>query len=124
MSIDLADPAQWNLVDRRLLTAGTNGRIPDQSFVVSHNQIFVGVKVANEPTWNRGGYLIQYLMALPSSTADLFAAATQVAFYRLTCRNYQVINLVDATPKPYLCLVRLPPYFKACTLELYQRNDP
>jgi hypothetical protein len=122
--IDLADPGQWNLVDRRILTAGSNGRIPNQTFVISHNQIFVGIKVSDEPTWKFGGYLVQYVAALPSSTADLFTALTQINYYRLTAQSYQAIDLTPATPKPYVCIVRLPVYFKSCTLEIYQRNDP
>jgi hypothetical protein len=121
--IDITNPLEWNLVDRRSLVAPKNGRILPQSFVVTHNQIFVGVKVTDEPTWRFGGYLTQYISALPSSTAGFFTAVTQIQRYRLTCRNYQAIDLVQALPKPYICVVDLPIWFKTCDIEIFQRND-
>lgn len=122
MSIDLSNPTQWNLVFRRDLVAGTT-RIPAQTFVTDARQIFVGILVPNEPTWYRGGYLTQYLPALPSSTNDLFTALTQVSNYRLTCRNYQAIELSAAQPSTSVCRIVLPPYFKECKLEVFERND-
>jgi hypothetical protein len=120
--IDLSNPAQWNLVFRRDLVAGNN-RIPSQTFVTNARQVFVGILVPEEPTWYRGGYLTQYLPALPSSTNDLFTALTQISNHRLTCRNYQIIELVWAQPSTSVCTIVLPPYFKQCQLEVFARND-
>lgn len=120
--IDLTDSSQWNLVFRRNLVAAPL-RIPRQTFVTSARQIFVGIYVPDEPTWYRGGFLTQYLSALPSSTADLFTAVTQVGNYPLTCRNYQILELLVAAPSTSICTIDFPPYFTECTCEVFERND-
>jgi hypothetical protein len=119
--IDLSNPAQWNLVFRRDLVAG-NTRIPTQTFVTNAQQVFVGILVPDN-NWYRGGYLTQYLPALPSSTNDLFTALTQVSNYPLTCRNYQIIELLTVQPSTSVCTIVLPPYFKQCKVEVFDRND-
>ncbi len=122
MPIDLSDPTQWNLIFRRNLTAEAF-RIPTQSFTTTARQVFIGISVPDEPNWYRGGFLTQYLPALPSSTTDLFSALTQVANYQLTCRNYQIVELVDARPGTSVCTIVVPVYFKSCRMEVYARND-
>jgi hypothetical protein len=122
MSIDISDPTQWNLVFRRDLVAVAL-RIPKQTFTTTARQIFVGIYVPDEPTWYRGGFLTQYLPALPSTNADLFTAVTQVANYPLTCRNYQILELLVAAPATSICTIDFPPYFTSCTCEVFERND-
>jgi hypothetical protein len=122
MSIDLSDPTQWNFVFRRNLTAGAT-RIPTQTFTTTAKQVFIGISVPDQPNWYRGGFLTQYLPALPSSTNNLFTALTQVLNVRLTCRNYQIVELVDAKPDTSVCTIVLPAYFESCQLEVYARND-
>lgn len=123
MSIDLSDPTQWNFIFRRNLVAASNNRIPAQSFTTAARQVFIGIYVPDEPTWYRGGFLTQYLPALPSSTNDLFTALTQVLNVRLTCRNYQIVELVDAKPDTSVCTIVVPAYFESCQVEVYARND-
>jgi hypothetical protein len=122
MSIDLADPTQWNFIFRRDLITNAS-RIPVQTFVTTARQVFIGISVPDEPTWYRGGYLTQYLPALPSSTNDLFSALTQVGNWGLTCRNYQIVELVNAQPDTSVCSIVVPAYFRACQIEVYARND-
>lgn len=121
--IDLADPLQWNLVVRSNLVAGFSGRIAPQIFVTPHHEVVIGIKVAESPTWRWGGYLTEQVDALPSSTATLFDALVQVGSYRLTCRQYQAIDLTPALPLPLVCRIDFPPYFTACVLEVFARND-
>jgi hypothetical protein len=122
--IDLSDPTQWNLITRRNLSSIDDKPLPAQSFVAGSNQLFVGIKVEDKPTWKFGGYLTQYIPQLVSSTNDLFPALTQIQRYPLVCRSYQAIALTNATPKTYVCQVQFPPWFRICILEVYQRNDP
>jgi hypothetical protein len=123
MSIDLSDSNQWNLVFRRELVAAVGGRIPVQTFSTTARQVFIGIYVPDEPTWYRAGFLTQYIPALASSTNDLFTALTQVANYKLTCRNYQVIELQSSLPATSVCTILVPAYFRACTVEVFARND-
>jgi hypothetical protein len=123
MSIDLSNPLEWNLVYRKALTAGPSGRITPIIFTTTHHQIVIGVKVENEPTWKFGGYLIEQVDALPSSTATLFPSLVRVGSYRLTCQQYQAIDLNPAIPLPFICQVEFPVWFKACTVEAFARND-
>lgn len=122
MPIDLSDPTQWNFVFRRDLTAGAT-RIPAQTFTTTAKQVFIGIYVPGEPDWYRGGFLTQYLPALPSSTSDLFSALTLVLNVRLTCRSYQIVELVDARPDTSVCTIVVPAYFESCQIEVYARND-
>ena len=121
--IDISNPLEWNLITRRVLASVGGNRIPAQTFTTEVTSIFVGISVPDEPTWYRGGYLIQYLPALPSSQANLFTALTQVGNYRLTCKNYQAIELAAAVPNTSVCTIILPPYFSNCTIEVFARND-
>jgi hypothetical protein len=121
--INITNPLEWNLVTRRTLTASPSKRISPASVVVSANQVVVGILVNGQPTWRFGGFLTQYISALPSSTADFFTAATQVQRFRLTCRNYQAIELAEALPKPYICTIDFPPWFQDCELEIFERNS-
>jgi hypothetical protein len=122
--IDLSNPSQWNLVFRRTLAAtGVQDRIPRQTFVTTAREVFIGIYVPNEPTWYRAGYLTQYVPQLPSTQNDLFAALTQVGNFKLTCRNYQIIELVAALPATSVCTIDLPRYFKDCQIEVFERND-
>ena len=123
MTIDLTNPSEWNLVFRRDLVAETNGYIQKQSFVTSARSVFVGIYVPDEPTWYRGGFLTQYIAALPSSQSDLFTALTQVANFRLTCRNYQIVELLAVAPLPSVCTIDFPYYFNQCRVEVFARDD-
>ena len=123
MSIDLSNPLEWNLVYRNALAAAPSGTITPIIFQTSHHQIIVGVKVADEPTWKWGGYLIEQIEALPSSTATLFNDLIQVNKYRLTCQQYQAIDLSPAIPLPFFCTIEFPRWFRACQVEVYARND-
>lgn len=123
MSIDLSNPLEWNLVYRNALVAGASGRITPAVFTTTHHQIVVGVKVPDEPTWRWGGYLTEQVDALPSSTAQLFGTLVQIGSYRLTCRQYQAIDLNPALPLPFVCQIEFPPYFRSCQVEAYARND-
>ncbi len=123
MSIDLSNPLEWNLVYRQSLTAAASGRITPIIFTTTHHQIVIGVKVENEPAWKWGGYLIEQVDALPSSTALLFPSLVRVGSYRLTCQQYQAIDLNPAIPLPFVCQVEFPVWFKTCTVEAFARND-
>lgn len=122
--IDLSNSLEWNLVYRQSLTAGASGRITPIIFQTTHHEIIVGVKVEDEPTWKWGGYLIEQIEALPSSTANLFNDLIQVAKYRLTCQQYQTIDLSPAIPLPFFCTIEFPPWFRDCQVEAFARNDP
>lgn len=121
--IDLADPLQWNLIVRSNLVAGFSGRIAPQIFVTPHHEVVIGIKVVGQPTWRWGGYLTEQVDALPSSTAILFDSLVQVGSYRLTCRQYQAIDLSPALPLPLVCRVDFPIYFQDCSFEVFARND-
>jgi hypothetical protein len=123
MAIDVSNPLEWNLVYRNALVAGASGRITPIVFTTTHHEIIVGVKVADEPTWRWGGYLTEQIDALPSSTAQLFDSLVQIGNYRLTCRQYQAIDLNPAIPLPFVCRIEFPKYFRACQVEAYARND-
>lgn len=122
--IDLSNSLEWNLVYRQSLTAGASGRITPIIFQTTHHEIIVGVKVEDEPTWKWGGYLIEQIEALPSSTANLFNDLIQVNKYRLTCEQYQAIDLSPAIPLPFFCVIKFPPWFRDCQVEAFARNDP
>jgi hypothetical protein len=123
MSIDLSDPLEWNLVYRQALTAAPSGTITPIVFVTTHHQIVVGVKVADEPTWKWGGYLTEQIEAKVSSTANLFNDLIRVGKYRLTCEQYQAIDLNPAIPLPFICTIEFPKWFRECQVEVYARND-
>jgi hypothetical protein len=124
MAIDLSNPLEWNLVYRQALAAAPSGKITPIIFATTHHQIIVGIKVADEPTWKWGGYLTEQVEALPSSTAQLFNDLIQVKQYRLTCKQYQAIDLDPAIPLPFYCTIEFPYYFRACQVEVFARNDP
>lgn len=123
MSIDLSNSLEWNLVYRDALQAGSSGRITPIIFQTTHHEIIVGVKVGDQPTWRWGGYLTEQVAALPSSTARLFNDLVQINSYRLTCKQYQAIDLSPAIPLPFFCTIEFPPWFRACQVEVYARND-
>jgi hypothetical protein len=120
--IDLSNPLEWNLVYRQDLVAAPSGTIAPITFGTTHHQIIVGVKV-DEPTWKWGGYLTEQIAAKPSSTATLFNDLILVHKYRLTCEQYQAIDLDPAIPLPFFCTVEFPRWFKSCTVEAWARND-
>ncbi|WP_309737008.1 hypothetical protein [Chamaesiphon sp. OTE_75_metabat_556] len=123
MSIDISNPLEWNLVYRNSLVAGASGTITPVVFTSAHHEIIVGIKVADEPTWRWGGYLTAQVDALPSSTAQLFGSLIQIKSYRLTCRQYQSIDLNPALPLPFVCQIDFPRYFRSCQVEVFARND-
>jgi hypothetical protein len=123
MAIDLSNPLEWNLVYRQALAAAPSGRITPIIFQTTHHQIIVGVKVADEPTWKFGGYLSEQVEALPSSTAQLFPDLILIHRYRLTCQQYQAIDLDPAIPLPFFCTIEFPKWFRACQCEVFARND-
>jgi hypothetical protein len=123
MSIDISNSLEWNLVYRKDLIAGGSGRISPIAFVTTHREIVVGVKVEGKPNWRWGGYLIEQIDALPSSTAQLFGSLVQAGTYRLTCQRYQAIYLNPALPLPFICTIEFPRYFKSCKVEAFARND-
>jgi hypothetical protein len=120
--IDLSNPLEWNLVYREALAAV--GDLTPIIFQTSHHEIVVGIKVADEPTWKWGGYLIEQVEALPSSTAQLFPDFIQIHRYRLTCQQYQAIDLDPALPLPFFCTIEFPRWFRAAQVEVFARNDP
>lgn len=121
--IDLTNPLEWNLITRQNLVANPPTRLRDLTFVTRDREIIIGISVPDEPTWRWGGYLTEQIPALPSSTAELFTALVAVASYRLSCRQYQGINLNPSLPLPRICTINFPPYFEAATVEVYERND-
>jgi hypothetical protein len=121
--IDLSNPLEWNLVIREAVSSVNNLPIPPLPFIVNSYEIVVGVKVADEPTWKWGGYLNQRVIALPSSTAQLFSNLVQTNAWRLTCQNYQAIALDRDKPLPYSLQITFPPYFRAAQVEVFARND-
>ena len=123
MSFDLSDPLEWNLVIRQDVLSINNQPIPPLPFIVESYEIVIGVKVPDKPTWKWGGYLNQRLIALPSSTAQLFGNLVQVDSWRLTCQIYQGIALDRDRPLPYSLQVTFPKYFRAATVECFARND-
>ena len=122
--IDIHNSLEWNLVVRADLFASPSGRILPAIFTTTHHEIVIGVKVFDHRTWLWGGYLTEQVDALPSSTAVLFDSLVQVGSYRLTCHQYQAIDLSPALPLPLVCRVDFPRYFTKCTLEVFARNDP
>jgi hypothetical protein len=123
MAIDISNPLEWNLVYRKALAASSGGRIAPIFFTTTHHELVIGVKVADKPSWRWGGYLIEQVDALPSSTAQLFNTLVQIGTYRLTCQQYQAIDLNPALPLPFVCKVEFPRYFRACQVEAFARND-
>jgi hypothetical protein len=123
MAIDIHNPLEWNLVYRKDLVAVPGGRVSPIAFVTTHHEIVVGVKVEGKPTWRWGGYLIEQIDALPSSTAQLFDSLVQIGTYRLTCQRYQALDLNPALPLPFICTIEFPRYFKSCRVEAFARND-
>jgi hypothetical protein len=123
--IDLHNPLEWNLIYREAL-ASVNplGGITPIIFPTSHHELVVGIKVADKPTWKWGGYLVEQVGVLPSSTAQLFPSLVQIHRYRLTCQQYQAIDLDPALPLPFFCTIEFPRYFRAAQVEVFARNDP
>ena len=121
-AFDLTDPSQWNLVVRADLSRGTGASIPDRSFTCTSQNLVIGVFIADvRPTWNYAGRLIQYVSALPSSTAVNYSALTRVGKFPLALKSYQGLVLADANPRPFVCTVQFPKWFEACQLEVWQR---
>jgi hypothetical protein len=126
MTIDLSDPLEWNIVYRDAVQADGDKPIPPISIPVNSFEIVVGIFVGGKPYWRWGGYLVQYVAQLPSSTAQLFPLVSplvQVQSFRLTCTAYQGLRLDNDKPLPYICRITLPKYFRAAQIELYARND-
>jgi hypothetical protein len=123
MSIDLSNPLEWNLVYSGSLSSVNDLRLAPVNFITTHHEIIIGIRVSGKPTWRWGGYLTEQIAALPSSTADLFTALVQIHQYRLTCQQYQAIDLDPAIPLPFICRIDFPPYFRACDVQVYARND-
>jgi hypothetical protein len=121
-AIDLSNTLEWNTVAKVALGDGVNS-VPDYYFETAHHELVLGIKVGGQPNWHWGGYLIQFLEVLPTTTAVLFPRRCQVGKWRLTCDNYQAIRLDNSNPLPYTCKVSFPSYFKTCQLEVYVRND-
>ncbi len=122
MAFDLSNPIDWNLVLKSNLSQ-PSALVPIQpvSFVVASNQLTIGIYVPSaKKTWFSAGRLKQYVAQLPSSTATNYTALTKVGEFLLGLKSYQGITLVDALPKPYVCIIEFPPYFKNCQLEVWQ----
>jgi hypothetical protein len=125
MAIDLSNPLEWNAVYKKnLVSANSKTSLNSISFTTSHHQLVIGIQVPNKPTWRWGGYLTEQVAALPSSTAQLFTALIAVKSYRLTCLQYQAIDLDPAIPLPFVCTISFPRHFRECNVEVYARNDP
>jgi hypothetical protein len=121
-NFDLSDPTLWNLVRRQALSNNGNP-LPSQSFTIDSLQLVIGIYIPNvKPTWNYAGRLSQYVPTLPSSTAINYTALTRVGKFTLTLKSYQGIELVNALPRPFVCIVEFPQWFESVELEVWQRS--
>ncbi len=123
--IDIHNPLEWSLIYKQsLVSVNSLSGIAPIVFPTTHHELVIGIKVADKPTWKWGGYLIEQVGIVPSSTAQLFPALVQINRYRLTCQQYQAIDLDPVLPLPFLCTIEFPQYFRACEVEVFARNDP
>jgi hypothetical protein len=122
MAIDISNPLEWNLIERQSIVSDYGWPFP---FVFQANffEIAVGIRPKGKPDWHYGGYLNQKLIATPSTAAELGVNLVQVASFRLSCNQWQGIELADAQPFPYACQIVFPPYFRSVDVEIYGRND-
>lgn len=119
--MDIGNSLDWEFVARGARD-GSSRPIQPETFTIDATHLKVAIKVPTGKTsWYRAGWLTQYTFSSPSPYGE-FVALTSVKNIPLRLGNYQLVELKDIQPKPYLIKLAFPDYFTSVLFEVWRYN--